>query len=145
MSEYCKAAATFDTLEVVAQNFNTWFVGVDFSINYSDALLWYEDIVPADLWIGSSEYGIAIVWQIPQNGFNPIVVLRTSVLWTGTCHCGAPPQVVTVGGYIGLPHPMAVRWPDYQEFDVLGATSSICAEPVSVHSTTWGSIKALYR
>jgi hypothetical protein len=142
----CKEVLTFDTLRVVAQNLNMWLVGFDLQIQYPPALLFLEDLVSAPLWLGLSSDGLAIVWQTPQNSFQPVELFRPHVVWTGSCDCQYGPQVVNVGGWPGNPHPKAVRWPDYTESDVLGLFSLICATPPNpIQSTTWGRIKSLYR
>jgi hypothetical protein len=145
-SSGCKPPFTLDTLEVVAYNFNTSFVGADLRVVYPPALQYYQDIVDATLWIGNSIEGLAIVWQTPRNGFEPVVLFRVQVLWTEQCDCHGTPQHVFVVPYPGNLNPTFVRWPDYAQFPAVGMYSEICrTPPVPIRSTTWGGIKALYR
>jgi len=145
---YCKPPYTIDTLEVVAFNLNMWLAAADLKIVYPPAISFMEDIIDADLWLGTSDVGIAMTWQTPKNAFSPVEILRARVIWTAMCDCDSrnPQQVVDIQGYFGNPNPHVVRWPDYAEFQLAGFYSLICKDPpVPVRSVTWGAIKALYR
>lgn len=142
----CQPPYTLDTLEVVGYNFNTSFVGADLRVVYPMALQYYQDIVDATLWIGNSLEGLAIVWQTPRNGFEPVVLFRVQVYWTEQCDCNDSPQYLFVMAYPGNLNPTFVRWPDYAQFPAVGMYSEICrTDPLSTRTTTWGKVKALYR
>ena len=127
-------------------NFNSSVVGAGLTIQYPPALLFIQDHIDATLWLGQSNEGLSMVWQTPRNGFEPLLLFRTEVIWTQSCDCNSGPQPVYVTGYNGGANPAFVRWPDYTEVLAVGMMSLICRQPpISVESTTWGRIKALYR
>lgn len=138
-------------LYVVMNNWNMNITGVDFSISYPPALVWLTDNLPDPLTsiaVGNSPTGIAIAYAncCAQNGFQPVLVLKPSVLW-GACDCNQGPQAVVVGGYapLGKTSPSAVRKEDFAEFSGVGMTSLICPGFIATEQSTWGQVKALYR
>ena len=146
----CGSIGTVTTLYVVMNNWNMNITGVDFSINYSSALLWVADNLPDPLTqvaIGQSPTGIAIAYAncCYLNGQQSVEVLLPLVVW-GPCECNFPRPVV-VGGYapLGKTQPTAIRKEDFQEFPGVGMTSLICGFPFATEPSTWGKVKALYR
>jgi hypothetical protein len=154
----CEAPGTPQNVYVVMNNWNMFVQAVEFSIDYPAALFRTGETAPANtLVIGGSPSnggtgGIAIAWNLPQNGFDPLLALSVQTVWTSSCDCNAGPQALVVRGYNysnpgngGNTDPVAVRWPDYAEFSGVGLTSLVCPGPVSTEETTWGGVKALYR
>jgi hypothetical protein len=136
-----------DTCYVALHNANMFVGSVEYMIEYPPYMSYMGDIVPGIsgedyLKAGNSNTGIGVVWPIPKNGFQGILVHMTRFLWN--CNgCDAGEQCVMV-----LPHPdsgkiRAIRWPDLWELPLVGMTSSIC-KTVPVEENTWGGIKALY-
>lgn len=154
----CEFPGNARDLYVVLNNWNMFVQGVEFSIDYPAALFPAGETAPANtLTIGSSPSngghgGVAIAWQLPQNGFVPLLALTAHVFETADCNCSGGPYALVVRGYYygdldngGNVHPQAVRWPDFAELDGVGMTSLICPGPVATEQTTWGGVKALYR
>jgi hypothetical protein len=150
--ENCKSPGTPQELYVVLRNWNMFVGGVEFSIQYPVALFKLgETYVPNTLQIGSSDgpNGVAVAWNLPQNGFDDLLVLTAHAVWTSNCDCNAAPQPLVVRGrtYLndGSLSPVAVRWPDFAEIPGIGMTSLVCPDVVATEETTWGGVKALYR
>jgi len=77
------AGTVLDTLYVVLHNANQWVRAVEYRIELPPELLWISDDAPEDpLTIGSSPTGIALAWQTPRNGFEPLLVQTIAVMWT---------------------------------------------------------------
>jgi hypothetical protein len=153
----CELPGTMQNLYVVLQNWNMFVQGVDFSIDYPAAIFPGGEVPPVNtLVIGNSNAnggtgGVAIAWQLPQNGFDPLLALTVNATWTGACDCNGGPSPLVVKGYQyginpgGKLQPQAVRWPDFAEIDGVGLTSLVCPGTIATEETTWGGIKALYR
>jgi hypothetical protein len=146
----CKSAGTESTLYVAALNLNDLVSAIDFKVLFPPALMWTGDLPNAgggDPVIGNSLIGMAIAWNLPQNGFQTLLVDRILVEWTAECDCLQGPQPLRVVGYddVYSPVPKAVSWPGGQQFEVVGMLSLICPGGVSTETTTWGGVKALYR
>jgi hypothetical protein len=146
----CLPPNTISDLNVVAMNWNMFIQAIDFKVIIPPALLYLSDTpntTIADPVIGNSPSGMAIAYNIPRNGFSPLLLTTIRVLWTGACNCAAGPQAIVVTGFDPSvnPNPQAVRWPDFVQLDGVGMTSLICPGPVSTQSSTWGGVKALYR
>ena len=139
----CPGAAAFDTLYVVGNNFNMWIMAAEFMIDYSPSLVWLGD-TPNDtpLALGSSPTGIAITWNLPRNGWGPVLMMQAQVLWQCT-DCLVTDIPVSVLPYPSSGKVRAVRWPDVVAVDAVGMTSLICST-VPVERTTWGQIKSLF-
>lgn len=168
-SEVCKPAGTNQELYVVFLNWNMFIQGAEFSIDYPVALFKTGETAPmntlvigdsnadgsSSLGTGPGHGGIALAFNLPQNGFAPLLALTVHTIWTSSCDCNAPtgnPQALVVRGQHyaeigqgGQANPRAVRWPDYAEIDGVGMTSLVCPPPVAAEQTTWGGVKALYR
>jgi hypothetical protein len=145
----CMPPGTPASLYVVLENWNMFVIGVDFTIMYPPALFWTGDNLPSPSTmaaLGNSPTGIAIAWNLPQNGFAPVLALIPQVLWVN-CDCQAGPQPLVVHGYAPTAKaaPTAVRWPDYAELPGVGMTSLICPGAIATENKTWGGVKALYR
>lgn len=100
---------------------------------------------------GAGYGGIAIGFNLPENGYQEILVDTPHVLWNGTCTCTSP-TLITVRGYqyneptAGKQHPTAIRWPDYVQVDGVGMASYVCLpDGLTTEQSTWGAVKALYR
>jgi hypothetical protein len=156
--EDCKSPGTAPDLYVVMRGWNMFLLLVDFSIDFPPALFFAGETRPANtLQIGSSPStselgGIAISWNVPQNGYEDLLALTVHTFWTSNCDCNSPPQSLVVRGFDynnpeagGSLDPRAVRWPDYAELPGVGMTSLVCPGIVSTEETTWGGVKALYR
>ena len=138
--------STFDTLYVVAHNFDTDIISVEYRIDYSWALIFHIDIIDSGLASsGTSPSGITINFSSPLSGYGRHVVQRSIIWWECTLlDCYDPPIPVRV-----LAHPTsgrlgAVRWPDLTFVDAVGWTSIVCPSLSPVKSRTWGHIKSLY-
>jgi hypothetical protein len=139
-------------LYVVMNNWNMWIRGVDFSIEYPGALIWVADLPPNEnaVVVGQSggimNAGVAVAWNIAQDGTIPVLALMPLVLW-GNCNCSIGPQALVVEGYnpLGKTHPTATRDVDFVEFPGVGMTSLVCPGGIATEPTTWGQVKALYR
>ena len=132
-------------ISVFAVNFNMWMAAIEYSIDYSPALIFLGDILdPSALAIGNSPTGIAISYPIPGNAWGPFRTQEASVLWNcDNCSGWENTRVVV------YPHPSsgklrAISWPDLVSVDGIGMTSYICQEPVPVKESTWGNVKSLY-
>jgi hypothetical protein len=146
----CLPPDSESTLYVAALNLNMMVQAIDFKVLIPAALM-YDGESPNtginDLVIGSSPSGMGIAYNLPQNGFQTMLLTEIFVLWTGLCDCQAGPQALRVVGYddVYSPTPQAVRWPDGAQKSLVGMLSLICPGQVSTSSTTWGGVKALYR
>jgi hypothetical protein len=145
----CKNMGTPDQWFVVMNNWNMFVQGVDFTIAYPPAVFWSGDVLPDPLTmasLGGSGTGVAVAWNLPQNGFVPLLALKLNVIWLA-CDCAQGPQMVRVNGYapLGKPTPTAVQWPLYNEVAGVGMTSLICPGAIATDNKTWGGVKALYR
>lgn len=149
----CKNPGSISKLYVAALNLNTLVSAIDYKILFGPvpALMYLGEspnVGALDLALGNSADGMAIAYNLPQNGFLTMLLSTIDAEWTSECDCGTMgPQSLRVVGYDDLysPVPKAVRWPENQEFPVVGMTSLICPGTVSTESTTWGGVKALYR
>jgi hypothetical protein len=132
---------------IVAVNFNQFFSSLDYTVAYPPSIMWLADL-PVDpihqLNIGTTPGGIASAWNLPQNGFAPIKVLKVLFNWNCDDCYSAQNQPIVVGPYPGQPSVRFVRWPDNVVFDAVGMTSLVCPGVVPVEETNWGQIKALY-
>ena len=150
----CGEAGTSVDLYVVALNFNALMAAVEYRIAFPPGLLFQSDnLAPPDqggmVSYGDSNNGLTVAWELPRNGFTPLLISTVSADFTGFCDCNTGgPQPIVVGPY---PYPQpknnpaGVRWPDYVELPAVGMTSLLCPGPVSTSESTWGGIKALYR
>lgn len=137
-------------LYLVGHNFNMFVQAVEYSVTFPGSLLYLSDspTLPNgvnDLVIGNALIGEAVAYNIPQNGFVPMLLTTLHCFWTGNCDCAHGPQALLVGPYPGSPQPSLVSWPDFALHPVVGMTAVVCPEPVGVEATTWGGVKALYR
>lgn len=138
----CPGPSIVDTVYVGAMNFGMWMQAIEFTIDYSWALQWVQDIPYANLKIGSSPTGITLGWTIPANAFNPLLVMEARVLWL--CNdCSVEDIPVLVNPYPGQTSPRATRWPDVVVVEAVGMESRICST-IPVEDTTWGQVKSLY-
>jgi hypothetical protein len=158
----CQSPGTPQELYVVMNNWNMFIQAVEFSIDYPGALFVLGEDAPLNtLVIGSSPSlgtdgpgtgGVAVAWNLPQNGFSALLALTVHSVWTSNCNCSAGPQALVVRGYNyanagngGNTDPVSVQWPSYAEISGVGMTSLICPGIVATEQSTWGAVKALYR
>ncbi len=145
----CGAANSQASLYLVTLNFNMFVAAVEYRIAFPPGLLFMTDAYPTvpggTLNIGDSQSGNAVAYNLPRNGFDPMLVSTISGFWTGQCDCAGDPQPLIVQAYPGQNVPRGVRWPDYAVVDAVGMTSLICPGPVSTSESTWGGLKARYR
>lgn len=142
-TEVCQGNGVFDTLSVVAVNFNMWISAIEYAVNYPPSTQWIADLPVTPLNIGSTPGGVASTWNLPQNGFAPLGVMNVLVMWTcDDCYTSANDPIIV------SPHPLtgfirAARYPDNVLVDGVGLTSLVCPV-VPVEEKTWGGVKALY-
>lgn len=146
----CGLPGSTVSLYVAALNLNMNVQAVDYRLQIPPSLMYVGENVnagPGDPVIGNSEIGIAIAYNLPQNGFQTMLLSRVFAEWTGECDCGQGPQPLRVVGYdVNLnPSPLVVRWPDSVQFEAVGMLSLICPGATATEATTWGGVKALYR
>ena len=131
-----------DSVYVVAQQINKWFVGVEYSIAYPIQMIYLAEAVNGGLSIGNTVTGIAQTWPIPQNGFQPALLNKVYFLWNcDGCSVTDIPILVTEHPDLALG---GVDFPGHAYFSVVGMTSLICGTTPE-EETTWGNIKALYQ
>ena len=148
----CAAPNTLVQLYVVLENWTQPFSAIDFTIDYGSGLYWaWDDLAYPDgtVTIGNSLSGIAIAWGtccLPDPSSGRTLVLKPWVLATNHCVPYAPVRVhgFGYGSSVEKPYPTVVRYPDFTEVAVAGLDSYMCPI-IAVESTTWGSVKALYR
>jgi hypothetical protein len=131
------------TLYFVATDLNMWISGIEFSVSYPGDVTWLGDTYFSTLHIGSSPEGIAMTWSLPQNAYEPILVMKADISYFATIY----QSNILVKA---MPAPAsgklrAVRWPDNAEIDLSGGWVTFCEESIPVHETTWGKVKALYK
>jgi hypothetical protein len=142
MDEDCPSGGGIDSAFVVASNFNTFFAGIEYSINYPTTMTWLADYGTPPVTIGSTPTGISEGFSLPQNGFFRIVVAKVLFAWNCSgCTITDDPVIVSphpITGFIGV-----TDYPNYDFINGVGMTSLVCAT-VPTDETTWGRIKSLY-
>lgn len=147
----CLSTTGVSNLYVVTQNWNMFVQAVEYQVQFPPQVFYLGETPNTgvnDLFIGNSSTGMSIAYNLPQNGFAPILLSTLNVIGTGACNCAAmtPYAITVVGEPNGNPaKPRAVRWPDFAVLDGVGMTSLVCPGFVSTTESTWGGIKALYR
>ncbi len=144
----CGGIDVVDSLYIVANDLNMWVGGIEYCIQYPPEILWIADRtgglnMGSSPWVGDGSGGIATVWGVPRNGYEPLIVNNVIFVWQ--CE-GCPRDDIPVRacaneqtGFL-----RATRYPDAYFFDMIGMLSLICPT-VPAEQTTWGNIKALYR
>ncbi len=123
---------------------------IEYSVDYSalSSLLYIADMPVAPLNIGTTPIGVASGWSIPQNAYEPLLVMKLFVQWLcDDCDEERPANqaiVVRPGPTALSGRVQAVRWPDNVIVPGLGMTSTVCRRLIPVQETTWGQIKSLY-
>jgi hypothetical protein len=132
----------FDSLYVVASNFNMWMSAIEYQVIYPPAIMFLSDN-NGGLNIGTSPTGISTAWPLPQNAYVPLSVNKVYFIYMcQRCYEGTNiPINVVPNPTTGLLQ--AVRWPDNITVPAIGMVSLICPT-VPTEETTWGNIKALY-
>ncbi len=146
-SEDCPAAppgSVFDTMYVVADNFNAWITAIEYQITYPSSVIFLGDVVGPDfLKLGSSPSGISIAYPVPQNAFDPFVAQMVLFQWNCSS-CVTTNDPVDVGPHPNSGKSQVVEWQTNNLIEGVGMRSLICAT-VPVQETTWGKVKSLYR
>lgn len=148
-------------LYIVAEDFNVFIAGLEFSVDYPPEILWLADYDTPPVTLGNTPTGISMAWALPQNGFSPFQVLRVIFFWDcQQCTRGDIPLCVKAHPYSG--YVRATRFPDYDFVYAAvqpacicpmcglspmcaGSTCSCPEPPVPVEEMSWGKIKELYR
>lgn len=131
-----------DSVYVVAQQFNSWFVAVEYSINYPTQMTYVSETPTSTLTIGSTGSGIAQAWAFPVNGYQPALLNKVYFLWN--CDgCGVTNSPIVVTSHLQTFQLSGVKFPSNEVFSIVGMTSLVCGT-TPVEETTWGNIKALY-
>lgn len=146
----CLSTSGISFLYVVTQNWNMFVQAIEYQVQFPAAVFYLGETPNTgvnDLFIGNSQDGMSIAYNLPQNGFAPILLSTLNVIGTGACNCSNGPfSIVVKGEPNGTPAaPRAVRWPDFQTVPGVGMTSLLCPGIVSTTQSTWGNVKALYR
>lgn len=150
----CGVVNEFQSLYLVASNFNMFVSAVDYQVDLPPALFFLSDALPTvpggSLSLGAtpatiSTEGLAISYGLPRSGFSPMLLTTMTTVWTGACDCATGPGPIIVNGWPGKTSPTGIRWGDFVEVGAVGMTSLVCPGPVSTTETTWGGVKALYR
>jgi hypothetical protein len=147
-SRDCQGVGVLQDVFIVANNFNMFLSAIEYGVDYSGAaaeLIYLGEISAAPLALGTTPIGVAQSWNLPQNAFGPLVVMKVIMQWNCDA-CQLPAQNAPI---VVVPHQVSgflrgVRWPDQLLVTGLGMTSVVCAGPVPVQETTWGQIKSLY-
>jgi hypothetical protein len=135
----------FDSLYVVANNFNMWMIGAEYQVLYPPQIIWLADNT-GGINIGASPTGIATTWPIPQNAFVPFAVNKVYFIYNcQLCYEGVNAPIVVVANPASISGQVqAVSWPGILVTFGIGMTSLICPT-IPVEETTWGNIKAMYQ
>ena len=141
----CPGVGVFDTWYVAAVNFNMFLAGADFAIQYPPAVTWITDLQVWTVFQGTTPSGYSVGFPFPQNGFNPIPLVKPMVMWN--CDECVPPwhnnqiKVVTnpATNFLG-----GVGYPAFDLVPSVGLTALICPLPIATDETTWGQVKAIY-
>jgi len=135
-----------DTVYVVLNNAASLLTGAEFMVDYSPAMTWLGDSPNTDVAVGSSNSGISLGFNAPQNTADPVLLLKATVLWM--CNdCSQTDIQVTVMPHPDTPgatSPQIVTFPGFNTTDAVGMVSMICST-LPVNESTWGRVKALYQ
>ncbi|MEJ2721489.1 MAG: T9SS type A sorting domain-containing protein [bacterium] len=115
----------FDTLYVVAEDWDNFVVGAQFKIDLPPSMVWLADLGTPPTTIGSSPTGISIAWPIPMNGFFPFEVMKVLVMWTCS-DCSTVNQLITVEEHPLFGGINSVQFPSYELLDGAGRGSAVC-------------------
>jgi hypothetical protein len=141
----CPPVTTIDTLYVVASGFTSPITDIEYSVNLYGNFVFFQDLIPAGFsGTGYSGVGMRVDFGGPINVVGKVLVQRIFGAWScQPCGGGFIPFIVVephnVSGKI-----QATRWPDLAKIEADGGINPLCGV-LPVASSTWGSIKALYR
>jgi hypothetical protein len=101
----CPGLGLFQTLYVVAINFNAFLSGIEYSITYPAALSYIADlnqlggsVAAGGFTFGSTPVGTSMGFAIPQNGFFPLLLQTVLAQWQCVdCSTAADQQIVVKG------------------------------------------------
>jgi len=147
-------------LYIVAEDFDVFIAGVEFSVEYPTEILWVADYDVPPVTLGQTPTGISMAWALPQNGFSPLLLMRALFLWNcDHCTRGDVPICIRAHPYSG--YVRATRFPGYEYVYATVQAACICPmcvgpmcagsacdcpqPPVPVEDMSWGRIKGLYR
>lgn len=140
------AGTVFDTLYIVAHNFDMWISAAEFAVDYGPHLShWGERPVDTDLALGGTTgpNGVALSWPVPRSGWSAVLMMTVTVRWECSGCGGINDAEIVITGIPGHPNPRAVDFNTEESVYGVGMKSLICAS-VPVEETSWGQIKALY-
>jgi hypothetical protein len=146
--EPCAGYGVWDSLYVVANNLAMWVSGVEYCIQYPPEILWFADRsgglnIGSSPCVGDGSGGIATVWPLPRNSYEPLIVNNVLFIWQREgCPFFNSPVKACANEQTGFLR--ATRYPDAVYVNMIGMLSLICPT-CPVEETTWGNIKALYR
>ena len=139
------AGTVLDQFFVVLVNASAFVSGAEYRIEYPASVMWLADTNLPPVSIGSSPTGIALGFNLPQNGFFAVLLQTVDVLWMCTgCNMLNDPIDVRANPNTGATAPQWTDWPSFDLFKAIGLSSHVCPT-VSTEETTWGQVKALYR
>lgn len=143
----CPGFGVMDTLYVALVNANCFVGGAQLRILYPPSMIFLADVNPPGfICVGpfcTTATGRFIIFDLPQNGFSPVLLIRVVILWN--CNdCSFPNDPILV-----TPHPETGELSYFcstplDAFPAVGLTAAVCST-VPVEETSWGRIKALYR
>lgn len=143
----CRGWLVPDTLDVVAYHFNMYLSTVEFGIERPTIYaLYMGDVhIPGALWMGRSFVeGVWITYPRPLNAFEPVVVMRSAILWVCNGCNHSVMDIIRVVPNQSSDLLRAIEWHTLRVVEGYGAWSYICGY-VGTEQTTWGKVKALYR
>jgi hypothetical protein len=137
--------AVLDTLYIGLYNANSFIVGAEYQISYPPSIAWILDLGTPPVTIGNTVTGIAMGFALPQNGFFPVLLHSVLVQWFCQDCTGFVNDQLVVGPHPFNGGPHYTDWPNFDLFNAVGLTATICQEPpIATEETTWGKLKALY-
>jgi hypothetical protein len=131
-----------DLFYVVATDLNVLALGFEYSLIWPGSITYAGETAAGDVVLGTSVSGISIAFNLPQNGFQQILLSTVNFVWNaGDCAVLDDPIHVIQNpntGFIGY-----TVWPSFDAFPAQGLTSLLCAT-IPTEETTWGKVKSLY-
>ncbi len=71
----------FDSLYIVAEDFNALISQIEYKVNYEPAFFWLYDLVPSGTAEGNTEIGIIQSWENAQDASTQLLLNKVFVLW----------------------------------------------------------------
>jgi hypothetical protein len=133
-----------DELYVMLVNANAFVSGAEYMISYPGSMTYLADTNTPPVTVGNSPTGIALGFNLPQNGYFALLLHTVSIFWNcSDCTATNDPIEVLPSPFNPSGNIQFTDWPNYGLFDAIGLTSQVCAT-VATEETTWGQVKALY-